>query len=1286
MSESILFPGKSISYSSNIVVEEGTSVLVAVYTGEGTDVGSGPVLTLEFLDMNGDWITVSTQPYGVISFNQTVQQFTLVTPGTYRVARPDLQPWNFNVGVEIYRYNNDGVPMTPTPSPVACNTIPFRWAVVTLSWVPANGEDLDPHIALTNPPRNNYIGWNRASADSNYIVWAGDHQGSTGQEAFLIDASAIKTSYQIYNNLKFKVTAFWHTHILDGNVKISVKTYSDGTPINADHDWQIQGGTLLSTQEYYANSDIIIYNDEDKFGTELGTLEYDYCEQEFTFNILSPAVTPTPTVTGTNMPTITASATQMTHTPTPTVTTTPTPTSSSTVRSGFIGNNTIGTGIFPAADGRAWLTKFVATENATANTFFAHFAANTTAGSSFAGFIYTDNAGSPENLVGFTDAVVVPAGGGWVNTPITANLVLGQTYWIGITSSSFQNYLSSIETPGTINSIRKENIPYNSFPSSFPLPVDAFYEVQACVYVTYTVSLITPTPTPTTTVTPTISPSAITPTPTLTATVTPTVTPSNSEPIPSGMAKKFIGYNAQSSTGFPSADGRALLQSYVLNDSADLYQMFIYMAPNATAGSSVKGLIYNDDGNGQPGTLITATSAITVPTGGGWMSAPLSLQIPPGIYWIGAVTNNFTAEIAITYGGGPNSTVRYEGINFQSPGTITTSPDAVYAFDISVYVEYLFFGIPSPTPTPTSSPVTPTPTPTVTNTPVSPTPTPTISLTPVTPTPTPTNTVTPSVTPSLPPPGELLLDLSYVNTDSSKYTSFLSFVNAALANPSNPPYGFSAKDAAYAYLISGNQDYAQLAVLNADEQVSEAEAAIAANTFAPVAGDSYLQAGTMISDIAMAYAWCNPSPEQRTRWEAYANQTLFNIWNHTSASWGGNSFPWSGWSVNDPGNNYYYSFCYATATWALATNNTTYLEFLRNNKFYELVNYMSNLTGGGSREGTGYGTAFMNLFQLYQIWKDSGQADLANMNNHARDTIDYWIHATVPTLDRYTPIGDLARASYPNLFDYHRDLMLKARNLTSDTTRRNDSSWWLNNISIQTMSQGFERKFDLLPPGSNTTAPPLALSYYASGTGNIFSRTSWAEDATFVHYITGVYDQSHAHQEQGAFMIFKNDFLTVSNNIFSASGIHNETTCHNVLRFMNGSTIIPQNYGTATMTHSFGSNGDFVATSNLKGVYSSSLVSSWIRNVEFSNGMFMVTDTYSTTGGASAVFQVNTPVQPTVLDNVITAGNLRVTVLTPANPTITLIEMATTGAGFNSGWRIDISGAVGSFQVQFEVI
>ena len=39
--------------------------------------------------------------------------------------------------------------------------------------------------------------------------------------------------------------------------------------------------------------------------------------------------------------------------------------------------------------------------------------------------------------------------------------------------------------------------------------------------------------------------------------------------------------------------------------------------------------------------------------------------------------------------------------------------------------------------------------------------------------------------------------------------------------------------------------------------------------------------------------------------------------------------------------------------------------------------------------------------------------DLGNANSHVTDSIYYWIHATVPTRDRFAPIGDQARNSMP---------------------------------------------------------------------------------------------------------------------------------------------------------------------------------------------------------------------------------------------------------------------------------
>ena len=145
-----------------------------------------------------------------------------------------------------------------------------------------------------------------------------------------------------------------------------------------------------------------------------------------------------------------------------------------------------------------------------------------------------------------------------------------------------------------------------------------------------------------------------------------------------------------------------------------------------------------------------------------------------------------------------------------------------------------------------------------------------------------------------------------------------------------------------------------------------------------------------------------------------AEQAVFNVWHPNDASWGGVSHPWTGWSICDPGNNYHFSFLRATMLWALATQNTAWFDFLQTQKFGPLMDYYAALPGGGTREGTGYGTALNNLFGNYIYWKASTGEDLAGITPHTRETIDYWVHATVPTLDRFAPIADLSRESIPN--------------------------------------------------------------------------------------------------------------------------------------------------------------------------------------------------------------------------------------------------------------------------------
>jgi len=97
----------------------------------------------------------------------------------------------------------------------------------------------------------------------------------------------------------------------------------------------------------------------------------------------------------------------------------------------------------------------------------------------------------------------------------------------------------------------------------------------------------------------------------------------------------------------------------------------------------------------------------------------------------------------------------------------------------------------------------------------------------------------------------ITIDLSYVDQQSGQYQRFRDWVDEAVNG--NPDYGFSATDAAYMYRLTGEPQYATLAVQMVDDQVTAAEQAIANSDAPEVAGDSYLYVGDMIGDLAMTY-------------------------------------------------------------------------------------------------------------------------------------------------------------------------------------------------------------------------------------------------------------------------------------------------------------------------------------------------------------------------------------------------------------------------------------------------
>ena len=151
----------------------------------------------------------------------------------------------------------------------------------------------------------------------------------------------------------------------------------------------------------------------------------------------------------------------------------------------------------------------------------------------------------------------------------------------------------------------------------------------------------------------------------------------------------------------------------------------------------------------------------------------------------------------------------------------------------------------------------------------------------------------------------------------------------------------------------------------------------------------------------------------------------------------------------------------------------------------------------------------------------------------------------------------------PELYDYHENLVHAAVVLSGGhALRRARGTWWLQNNSV-------ERRRPELQPHRR----PAAVSGRARradrsrlprqrAPAHFFARSSWDTDAAWLSFVAGKYDQSHAHHDQGSFTFFKGDWLAVTSNIWSHSGINLDVDVHNVIRFERDGAAIEQNPST----------------------------------------------------------------------------------------------------------------------------
>ncbi len=502
-------------------------------------------------------------------------------------------------------------------------------------------------------------------------------------------------------------------------------------------------------------------------------------------------------------------------------------------------------------------------------------------------------------------------------------------------------------------------------------------------------------------------------------------------------------------------------------------------------------------------------------------------------------------------------------------------------------------------------------------------------------------------------------------------------------------YGFSAWNGALMGQLTGTAAYCTKSIAVVEAQVVAAEALFSTGQRPEVALNSYLHIGEMIGDLALVYDWCFDAiaPAQRTRWINYANQAVNNVWNPTSATWGGTAQPWNGWSVNNPSNNYYYSFLRATMLMGLATKGENpaadgFLTTFRDEKILgQLVpTFSAELQGGGSREGTGYGVAMRNLFELYDLWKATTGEKLATKTTHARESMASFIHQTMPTLDKIAPTGDHARDHTAPFFDYQRHyLQLLIALYPSDPLARRAKKL-IADSNTPAMSQGFMYAYDFIYDNANVSLFALdgmGTTHYAPGIGQIYSRSGWDRQATWVNLTAGPYTESHAHQDQGSLMIYKGGWLAYDANVDSRSGLAQATTAHSLVRVSSGGQPVRQIATTHSKVEALATGtGWTYAATDLTPAYKGNAAIQKVQRemVYLQPDVVIVFDRVASSAGTTQTWQLAAPTQPALSGNTATITNaghqLRITRLAPTAGTMSTYDFRGE-SDFTGGWRLD---------------
>jgi heparinase II/III-like protein/fungalysin/thermolysin propeptide len=223
---------------------------------------------------------------------------------------------------------------------------------------------------------------------------------------------------------------------------------------------------------------------------------------------------------------------------------------------------------------------------------------------------------------------------------------------------------------------------------------------------------------------------------------------------------------------------------------------------------------------------------------------------------------------------------------------------------------------------------------------------------------------------------------------------------------------------------------------------------------------------------------------------------------------------------------------------------------------------------GGMAEGTFYGnfTAWAQTLIAEALYTAAGVQDAYTRTPFYAARLRYAIHASWPgyltnqfgyNVNQLAPVFGDARRGPTGSALYHRATVLLLGKRFPNSQGAREAYYVVNRPETSRTYVRDWSLFDVLfwSPDVQPT-PPTTLSYYESSLGQVFARSDWSDDATWMSFNAGPHLDTHQHYDAGNLTIFRRVDLAVDSGVMDGFGSSHwfnyyvRTVAHNTITIM----------------------------------------------------------------------------------------------------------------------------------------